>query len=212
MSLDNLEMDLGGPSLELDPVDMRAAVDPRDHAADARPTWDASVELPPAAMVPASRDTPMPVAARRAVAAAVGAPVLGVASQPALGDGPLARLVERARERGASDLHVASGRPVSIRVGGELVALEPQPLARAAVESMLLPLLDGALRAQLERLGYADLAVPLAAGGRLRANVTRHQAGLKGTFRLALPGRRRSMRSDCRRSSRRSSRTTRASS
>jgi twitching motility protein PilT len=173
VALDDLGMDFGGPALELDPADVRSG--------DARPTWDAAVA------VPASRDTPVPIAARRAVASAESGPVLGIASAPVLGDGPLARLVQRARERGASDLHVASGRPVSIRVGGELVALESQPLAQPAAESMLLPLLDGALRAQLERLGYADLAIPLASGGRLRANITRHSAGLKGTFRLALP-------------------------
>jgi twitching motility protein PilT len=173
MSLDELEMDFGGAALELDPADVRAG--------DARPTWDAAVLVPP------SRDTPVPIAAQRAVAAVESAPVLGVSSQPVLDDGALARLVQRARERGASDLHVASGRPVSVRVGGELLPLENQPLALSAVEAMLLPLLDGALRAQLERLGYADLAVPIAAGGRLRANVTRHSAGLKGTFRLAMP-------------------------
>jgi twitching motility protein PilT len=175
------DLEMGaGLSLELDPADVRAAIDPHDLLADARPTWDA-------AAVPASRDTPMPIAARRAMAAAETTPVLGVASQPVLDGGPLARIVQRARERGASDLHVASGRPISIRVGGELVALDAQPLAVEAAEAMLLPLLDGALRAQLERLGYADLAVPLAAGGRLRANLTRSQAGIKGTFRLALP-------------------------
>ena len=104
-----------------------------------------------------------------------------------LGVGPLAQLIKRARERGASDLHVVSGRPVSMRLGGELVALESQPLTVAMAEQMLLPLLDAAQGAQLERPGYADLAVPLASGGRLRANITRHQAGLKGTFRIAMP-------------------------
>ncbi|HEX7700016.1 MAG TPA: PilT/PilU family type 4a pilus ATPase, partial [Kofleriaceae bacterium] len=33
--------------------------------------------------------------------------------------------------------------------------------------------------------GYVDLAVDAPGGGRLRANISRHQQGLKGTFRLA---------------------------
>jgi twitching motility protein PilT len=188
VSLDELELDPSTPALEIDPADARAAIAAADAAADARPTWDAGIAFP-------SRATPVPVAAKRALAAA--GPVMPTSSAPAspasassapvLGEGPLAQLIQRARGRGASDLHVASGRPVSMRLGGELVALESQPLTVAMAEQMLLPLLDAGQRAQLERLGYADLAVPLASGGRLRANITRHQAGLKGTFRIAMP-------------------------
>ena len=81
----------------------------------------------------------------------------------------------------------AAGRSRSA-LGGELVALDPAPLSVAAAEAMLLPLLDGGLRAQLDR---ARLRRPRGrrspGGGRLRANISRHQAGLKGTFRLAMP-------------------------
>jgi twitching motility protein PilT len=189
VSLDQLELDPSMPALELDPADARAAIAAADAAADARPTWDAGSAFP------VGRATPVPLAAQRAVAAAMpkagGSGALSVAAiasaSPVLGDGPLVQLVKRARDRGASDLHVASGRPVSVRTGGELVALEAQPLTVAMAEQMLLPLLDAAQRAQLDKLGYADLAVPLASGGRLRANITRHQAGLKGTFRIAMP-------------------------
>jgi twitching motility protein PilT len=191
VSLDELELDPSTPALEIDPADARAAIAAADAAADARPTWDAGIAFP-------SRATPVPVAAKRALAAAGAVHAAGPATAtslapspataaPVLGEGPLAQLVKRARDRGASDLHVASGRPVSMRLGGELVALESQPLTVAMAEQMLLPLLDPSQRAQLERLGYADLAVPLASGGRLRTNITRHQAGLKGTFRIAMP-------------------------
>jgi twitching motility protein PilT len=191
VSLDELELDPSTPALEIDPADARAAIAAADVAADARPTWDASMAFAP------SRATPVPVAARRAMAAATAAAVASAAepapsapmsvAAPALAEGPLAQLVQRARDRGASDLHVASNRPVSMRIGGELVPLEAQPLTVALAEQMLLPLLDAGQREQLERLGYADLAVPLTSGGRLRANITRHQAGIKGTFRIAMP-------------------------
>ena len=97
-------------------------------------------------------------------------------------------LVAMARERGASDLHIAAGRPISIRTIGSLEALDPssQPLSAPEAESLLLPLLEPGHRDQLARVGYIDLAVDAPGGGRLRANVSRHQSGLKGTFRLAI--------------------------
>ncbi|MDB4952978.1 MAG: pilT4 [Myxococcales bacterium] len=97
-------------------------------------------------------------------------------------------LVARARERGASDLHISSGRPISIRTIGTLEALDSssQPLSVSDAESLLLPLLEPAHEAQLARAGYIDLAIDAPGGGRLRANISRHQRGLKGTFRLAL--------------------------
>jgi twitching motility protein PilT len=97
-------------------------------------------------------------------------------------------IVEYARERGASDLHVAANRVTSIRTTNELVPIEPgaPPLTPQAVEALLLPLLDDDQRAQLAMVGYVDLALEAPGGGRLRTNISRQQQGLKGTFRLAL--------------------------
>jgi twitching motility protein PilT len=66
--------------------------------------------------------------------------------------------------------------------------LEPgaQPLTADQAAGLLLPLVDDALRAQLDRVGYVDFALEAPGGGRLRANICRQQQGLKGTFRLAM--------------------------
>ena len=199
IALDELELP-SGPALELDPADVRggdaveargrklaqARIDTdeaRSRAAAARleatATWDSGVAF-------SSRATPLPTAAEAARQAVIAA-APAQQSTPVLADGPLLQLVQRARDKGASDLHVASGRAIAMRIGGELVSVEQQPLSVERAEAMLLPLLDATLRAQLEKLGYADLAVPLASGGRLRTNITRHSAGIKGTFRLAMP-------------------------
>ena len=76
---------------------------------------------------------------------------------------------------------------VSIRTNNELVPIDPGAgvLAAADAEALLLPLLDEAARERLKSQGYVDLAVDAPGGGRLRANISRHQVGLKGTFRLA---------------------------
>jgi twitching motility protein PilT len=98
----------------------------------------------------------------------------------------LAALVAEARQRNASDLHVAANRPVLVRMLGELVALDPAPRPAAEIEDLVLPLLGPARRQQLAERGYVDLAVDVPGGGRLRANISRQQGGLKGAFRLAV--------------------------
>ena len=99
---------------------------------------------------------------------------------------PLAALVAEARRRNATDLHIAANRPVLVRTIGELVALDATPMTGAGVDALLLPLLGPVRRHQLAERGYVDLAVDVPGAGRLRANVSRQQGGLKGAFRLAV--------------------------
>jgi len=99
-----------------------------------------------------------------------------------------AKIVAAARAAHASDIHIAAGRVVSIRTNNELVPVEPgaAPLTAEAAEGLLLPLLAVEHQVRLDAVGYVDLAIDAPGGGRLRANISRHQVGLKGTFRLAL--------------------------
>ena len=101
----------------------------------------------------------------------------------------LRALLEEAGRRRASDLHILVNRPVCARVLSELAPLRPEILDAKAVEALLLPLLDERNRSHLERAGYADLAIELPSGARLRTNIARCQGGLRGTFRIgrALP-------------------------
>jgi twitching motility protein PilT len=99
---------------------------------------------------------------------------------------PLAALVNEARRRGATDLHIAANRPVLVRTVGELVALDPSPTSSAGAEALLLPLLGPLRRQQLADRGYVDLAIDVPGAGRLRSNISRQQGGLKGAFRLAV--------------------------
>lgn len=107
---------------------------------------------------------------------------------PAVPMTPFGKLVAAARAVGASDLHISAGRVVTGRQNGELLPLDAEaaPLSSEAVESLLKPLLSREHEERLASVGYVDLAVEAPGGGRLRANISRHQVGWKGTFRLAL--------------------------
>ncbi len=147
--------------------------------AEALPTFPRSPAPEPT--FPRSPEPVAPVPRPAAPGPAVSAPTDHTVEIPRA----LAALVTSARDRGATDLHIAAGRPVAGRVLGELHALEATPRAAADVEALLLPLLDGGQRTQLESRGYVDFAVEVPGAGRLRVNVSRQQGGLKGSFRLA---------------------------
>jgi twitching motility protein PilT len=109
-------------------------------------------------------------------------------------------LLDAANRRIASDLHVISCQPVTIRRLGDLTpldvnALGPKvdrsiytammgPLDPTVAERFLLPLLGPSARARLDEVGYVDLGFQVPGHGRVRANISRQQDGLAGTFRL----------------------------
>lgn len=110
-------------------------------------------------------------------------------------------LLEAARKRGASDLHVIAGRPIAIRRLGELENLDSDalvppydravlqalfgPLDARIAERFLLPLLGPSARKKLEEIGYVDVGFRVPGRGRVRGNISRQQDGLSGAFRLA---------------------------
>jgi len=97
-----------------------------------------------------------------------------------------AQILALAIERGATDLHIASGRVASIRVLGQLLPIDDgPPRTHAEAEALMLPLLDAAQKTRLFDVGYVDLAIAAPTGGRLRTNISRAAGGLKGTFRIA---------------------------
>ena len=120
---------------------------------------------------------------KRTVVAAA-APMVSAPRSPR---GTFSYYVEMARAAKASDLHISGNRLVLIRTNNELAPVEQgaPPLTAEQAESILLPLLGAVDRERLQTSGYVDLAIDAPGGGRLRANISRHQVGYKGTFRLA---------------------------
>jgi twitching motility protein PilT len=102
---------------------------------------------------------------------------------------PLGGLDERlrlAREVGASDIHIISGRPMLLRLAGELVArggaVDPE-----AVDEMLRPIVPERLRPVLAEQGSCDFALERPPLGRFRVNVCVQRTGLKGCLRVIPP-------------------------
>ncbi|MEZ4360827.1 MAG: PilT/PilU family type 4a pilus ATPase [Kofleriaceae bacterium] len=194
---DSIELDI-----ELDAVD--APVGAR-RAADAGPPAVALAEAPatPAWALGAAPASSVPVAAP-ASGVSVAAPAPS-RSAPAVA--PVARvsagfpravpeafvaLVRAARQRGATDLHVAAGQPPLARAVGQLHPLGGA-LDAPAVAALLEPWLSSTERAALAERGYTDLALELPGTrpgltSRVRANVSRQRGGLKGAFRLVWEG------------------------
>ena len=104
-----------------------------------------------------------------------------------VGPASLDALLAMARARGASDLHVASSRPVALRIGGALEGDGP-PLPHADVERIVLGMVPARLRAPLDGDGSCDFALVHAELGRFRVNVTRQRTGYKACIRLIATG------------------------
>ena len=91
-------------------------------------------------------------------------------------------LLSTAREAGASDLHLVAGRPMLLRIAGELLP-RGAPIDAAGVEAMIRPIVPGRLEATLDEHGSADFALERGTVGRFRVNVARQRTGLKACFR-----------------------------
>lgn len=153
------------------------------------PATPAPTPAPPSPVTPRAPEAPRPPP----MVLVTGGPVPALPAETQLADErvevvpALAALIQAARARHATDIHVAAGRAVAGRVIGELVTLEPTARTAAEVDALLLPLLGPMRREQLATRGYVDLAVEVPDAGRLRGNISRQQGGLKGAFRLAMP-------------------------
>jgi twitching motility protein PilT len=132
---------------------------------------------------PGRKSMPAPrTASRKSVPA-----VKPAGAAPAVAPAGVDSLLSAARDAGASDLHVVAGRPMLLRVRGELLP-HGAAVAEDAVERMITPLVPERLAPVLAEQGSCDFAVDRGPGGRFRVNVARQRSGLKACFRLVPQG------------------------
>ncbi|HTR96658.1 MAG TPA: type IV pilus twitching motility protein PilT [Candidatus Acidoferrales bacterium] len=91
--------------------------------------------------------------------------------------------LELAVKQGGSDLHLVSGLPPRIRVGGDLQPVPFRELSPNDIESFLREMMSPELRAELEQKRNVDFAYASEVAGRFRANVYQHANGLGAVMR-----------------------------
>src|SRR5262249_5461656 len=87
-------------------------------------------------------------------------------------------------EARASDLHVHSGAPIKIRVNGEFVDQESDPLRPEQAEAMLISCMTPEQKETFDKAGEIDFACAIPEVGRFRVNLYRQQRGMDGVFRI----------------------------
>jgi twitching motility protein PilT len=92
-------------------------------------------------------------------------------------------LLKAGRDANASDMHLVAGRPMLLRIAGDLKP-RGEVLDAATVERMLLPCVPPRLCSMLENDGSCDFALSHDKMGRFRVSVSRQQTGLKATVRF----------------------------
>lgn len=174
------------------------------HRERGRPATTAAVEHPTARNVaarsrssgPPAPQAPTPLARVRAPSTpppavrrgrAPSDPTWGAAVVPlrvapqASFEASLDELLTTARQASASDMHIIAGRPILLRIAGELLP-RGTPIDDALVETMILPAVPERVRPMLDEHGSCDFAIERPSG-RYRVNVARQRSGLKACFR-----------------------------
>ncbi|MEG1458528.1 MAG: type IV pilus twitching motility protein PilT [Acetivibrio sp.] len=93
-------------------------------------------------------------------------------------------LLSKAKELGASDLHITVGIPPKCRVNGELENLEFERFLPPDTEALILPMLDTRLKGILDEKGEVDFAYSLPNLGRYRVNVFKQRGSYALVIRL----------------------------
>jgi len=96
----------------------------------------------------------------------------------------IADLLILARERGASDLHLAVGAPPMLRIRGRMTRTEYAPLSRSEIREMLYQVLTEAQQAKFEETHDMDFSIQIENLGRFRVNMFLQRRGEGAVFRV----------------------------
>jgi twitching motility protein PilT len=95
----------------------------------------------------------------------------------------LDQLLALAVRRGASDVLLIAGAPVTLRIAGSLTAAGP-PLGAEEARNLLLPLFSQAQSRELQRAKSVDLCFTREGIGRFRANIHHQRGTVAGSIRV----------------------------
>jgi len=94
------------------------------------------------------------------------------------------RLLEKAIEKHASDIHISVGAPPSARVDGLLVHLKEESMTLIEAEEMIRSAMNETQKTELERSGEVDYAYSIPSLGRFRVNVFLQRGSIAMAVRI----------------------------
>lgn len=92
-------------------------------------------------------------------------------------------LLTKAINMRASDLHLSVNMPPVVRIDGKIVRMELPTLTRSNVEELLIPILSGEQRRQLEQTWELDMSYSVRNIGRFRLNLYKQCGTYAAAFR-----------------------------
>ena len=100
----------------------------------------------------------------------------------------LDRVLQAARQLGASDVHLKAGLPPIFRIKGDLRTVrDVPPLSREVVQEFAFSMMNDRLRDSFERTWDVDLAYSTQDGARYRVNVFQQRGNVGMVLRLIPP-------------------------
>jgi len=147
----------------------------------------AAIELTPTSALPRPAPTAPEVSPTAVgVSRPAASPTLSTARPAAGTAGALQRILARAVQLKASDVHLHSGSPIQVRIHGKLKPLEGES-GSPDTEKILLEVLTAEQRKHFEENQDLDFAYSVSGVGRFRGNIYRQQRGIDGVFRPIPP-------------------------
>jgi len=98
--------------------------------------------------------------------------------------GTMERILRLMAEKKASDVYLSAYAPAQIRINGQCVPINSQPLAPEAPRGLLAELLPAERLAELDRTGELNLGFPLAGVGRFRLSAMRQRGSVAAVIRF----------------------------
>src|SRR5260370_10057451 len=93
------------------------------------------------------------------------------------------QLLKTMIEKGASDMHITTGRPPLVRIDGSIVPLKLPPLGPVETKQLCFSVLTEEQRAQFEKNNELDLSFGVKGLSRFRANIYVQRGAVAGAFR-----------------------------
>jgi twitching motility protein PilT len=143
----------------------------------------AEPEPTPAPRPKVARLATSPTAAEPAPPPTAAVKVEGAPSAPPQLDQILAKAIELR----ASDVHVHTGLPIQLRIGGRLRKSNGPPLDPVQSEALIMEILTASERAAFTAHNDLDFAYAIPGVGRFRGNVYRQRRGIDAVFRPIPP-------------------------